>query len=382
MSDTPTTSKDTKRQWLSTVLGVKLPRAGGAVQPGDSNGAVSGKRGAPAGNAQVEAAPEAVPPPVAIGGGMSPVDMKEEDIAAEIMDKQVAILVGWHIALQVFDKTMTSSADAEASPDFQKVVVGYFADKLMGAIMKHAPGASELDAVVKGLDGEYQRAAAAGESAKLRDFVIQHAKAIGKLHQRILSERQGFISAVRARREAVEAPKPVKSGRKSGKWGPAEPTREENDLAMMRMALMDTLENVDKALSVSNSETLFRVLSEEWIRNAKVRGGMGTRFPAVVVIRLNPNYTVKDAHIQGSGGQKLAEQLLKDAGPQGVDVFRLQAPRRILLMAENGWPSAILSLDANNRDISTGSIAEGDTESLKKYVMSKGLPPTKKLTGD
>jgi hypothetical protein len=45
--------------------------------------------------------------------------------------------------------------------------------------------------------------------------------------------------------------------------------------------------------------------------------------------------------------------------PGGVDVFRLQAPRRILLLAENSWPSAILSLDANNRDISTGSIAEG-----------------------
>jgi hypothetical protein len=123
--------------------------------------------------------------------------------------------------------------------------------------MKHAPGASELDALVKGLDGEYQRATAARESAKLRDFVIQHAKAIGKLHQRILSERQGFISAVRARREAVEAPKPVKSGRKSGKWGPAEPSKEENDLALMRMALMDTLENVDKVLSVSTSEALF-----------------------------------------------------------------------------------------------------------------------------
>jgi hypothetical protein len=108
---------------------------------------------------------------------------------------------------------------------------------------------------------------------------------------------------------------------------------------------------------------------------------MGNRFQAVVVIRLNPNYTILDAHIQGAGGQKLAEQLLKDS-PGGVDVFRLQAPRRILLMADNGWPSAILSLDANNRDTSTGSIAEGDTGSLKKYVMSKGLPLTTKLAGD
>lgn len=322
--------------------------------------------------------------PVSSGGQietMPAAGMKDEDIAAEVMDKQVAILVGWRTALQVFDKTMTSSADAEATPDFQKVIVGYFADKLMGAIVEHAPGASELDALVKALDGEFQRASAAGASAMLRDFVVQHAKAIGKLEQATFAKRQGFISAVRARREAIEAPKPVESGRKGKKSLALQSSKEADAYGMMRMVLMDTLQRVDKVLSASTPELLFKVLSEEWIRHATVRGGMGMRFQAVVVIRLNPNYTIMDAHIQGSGGQKLAEQLLKDS-PDGVDVFRLQAPRRILLMADNGWPSIILSLDADNRDLSTGSYAEGDTDSLKKHVLSKGLPPTTKLAGD
>src|SRR5262249_29154197 len=149
----------------------------------------------------------------------------------------------------------------------------------------------------------------------------------------------------------------------------------------MRLVLMDMLASVDRILGVSTTESLFRVLSEEWIRHAKVSGAMGMKLDAVVIIRLNPNYTILDAKIQGAGGQKLAEQLLKDS-PGGVDVFNLQAPRRILLMAENGWPKAILSLDVNNHDTSTGSFAEGDTTSLYKYVMSKGLPLTKNLKGD
>src|SRR5688572_10318969 len=240
---------------------------------------------------------------------MAPVDMKDEDIAAEIMDKQSAILEGWLTALLNFDKTLTSSSDADATPDFQKVITGYFAEKLMGALMEHAPGASELDAIGKALTGEVERASAAGASAKLRDFVIQHHKAIGKLKQKVLSERQGFISAVRARREALEGGAGGGSKGKKPNWK-VEQTKESDDYGMMRMALLDTLEKVDKTLARSTPEVLFQVLSEQWIKSSKVRGGMGTSFQAVVVIRLNPNYSVKDAHIQGSGGQKLAEQLL------------------------------------------------------------------------
>jgi hypothetical protein len=45
MSDTDH-FQDTKRQWLSTVLGVKLLAVAGG-QPGNSNGSVSPKPGTP-----------------------------------------------------------------------------------------------------------------------------------------------------------------------------------------------------------------------------------------------------------------------------------------------------------------------------------------------
>ena len=58
-----------------------------------------------------------------------------------------------------------------------------------------------------------------------------------------------------------------------------------------------------------------------------------------------------------------AEQLLYDS-PAGVDVFGLKVWREIKLMAENGWPAAILTLDANNQNISDNNIMSGNHEAL------------------
>ena len=62
----------------------------------------------------------------------------------------------------------------------------------------------------------------------------------------------------------------------------------------------------------STPESIFRVLTEEWIRGSTVKQGWATK-EASVVIRMNRDLSVKDAHIQGTGGQKIAEQLVKDA---------------------------------------------------------------------
>lgn len=366
---------DAKIKWLSAVLGIAISRPSDPVSSKSNEDDASG--GAP-GNAP------GAPQLIAIPDSMSPSGMNDEDIAAAIMDKQDAILRGWQTALLVFDKVMNSSSDAEATPEFQKVVLGHFSEKVMGALLQHAPGAAELDALVQGLSAEAARAAAASASATLRDFVVQHAQAIGRVMQALLSQRQGFISAVHARRDAYEAlskARQIPKGAKAHKGVVIASSKADDDYALMRMSLLDTLEAVDAVLGRSSSQALFRVLSEEWVRSGKVAVGLGVHVAATIIIRLNQRYGIIDAHIQGPGGQKLAEQLLKDA-PEGVDVFSLRAPRRILLMAENGWPEITLSLDANNRDISSGTFGEGDTNKLRRYVLSKGLPTTKKLSGD
>ncbi len=365
------TLSDAQRKWMQAFFG----QGGGSSAVPPADGAVARPGGGGDGKPAVAPIPDSLPKSVPHTG------MKDEDIAAKIMDFQSAILIGWQSALSVFMTTMSSSADADASPDFQKTLGEFVSQKLMGVLLAKSPFVTDLAAVAGALAGETQRAAAAGASATLRDFVNEHTKAIARLNQAVLTQRQDFISAVREKREAVEPPASGSGKKKSGKWDAAKPSDADNDYAMMRMGLMDTLAAVDSLRKASSSEALFRVLSEEWIRHAQFKGGMGVKFDAMVMIRLDPGYKIMDARIKGTGGQKLAEQLLKES-PDGVDVLGLKTKRVISLMAENGWPKAQLTLDANGRDISTGSIAEGQSDALYKYIMSKGLPKTKALTGD
>ena len=316
------------------------------------------------------------------------VDMPDEDIAAEIMDKQLKILDSWKSALKIFFTTMTSSADAEAKPNYQNAMVSYVTDKLIGEMVKRAPGMSEISAVAKAMEGEYKRAAAASTSATLRDFVNQQERAVDSAGRVIVGQRNAFIAAVRSRRVAAgidERGQPAgsaKGGKGGTKGGHVEVNPPQLEAwSMMRVNLMDMLDAVNKVFAESTTERLMKVLSEGWIAQGTTYAGMGIRVPAVIIIRLNPDRSLKDAHLEGSGGQKLAEELLKEF-PEGVDVFGFKTRRRIVHYADNGWPQVILELDANNRDLSTGAIAEGDTSGLYKYVMSHRLPPTKKLTGD
>ena len=147
------------------------------------------------------------------------------------------------------------------------------------------------------------------------------------------------------------------------------------------MILVETMEQMDSLQKKSTPGILYRMLSEEWIRQARITRSLGIKYAANVIIRLKKDYSIKDAHIEGPGGQKIAEQMLRDS-PNGVDVFKLKVPRRIVVYADNGWPSAILSLDANNRNVNVGSFAEGDSGRLFRYVMANDLPPTRELTGD
>ena len=126
---------------------------------------------------------------------------------------------------------------------------------------------------------------------------------------------------------------------------------------------------------------MLRLLTEQWVRSSSVNIGAGQKLPAAIHVILNPDYSIKEAHFQGPDTQKLAEQMIKDT-PEGVDILAMKVPKVIILHAGNGWPAATLSLDANNRDKSSGAPGEGDSSALLRYIQSKGLPPATKLTGD
>ncbi|WP_372771990.1 DUF4157 domain-containing protein [Mangrovibacterium sp.] len=305
-------------------------------------------------------------------------EKSDESLANDIMNTQIAILEGWNTALEVFDKVLTSASDQETKPDFNKVVKAFFEDKLMGALLSHSkiPGAGDAFALLGKLTDEMGRATVALESARLRDFYVEYKKAIGKMKQAIFSIKSDFADQVTSTRVKME----VAEGN-TQKGGVSSTSSPESDAyGLMRMYLVELRDQLNVQLSVSTPEILFRTLSEEWIRQSQIRGSLGIKYRAVVIIRTKKDYSVMNAEIQGTGGQKIAEQLLKDS-PGGVDVFSLRVPRRIIVYADNGWPSAILNLDENNQNTNVGSYAEGNAGAVERYVKTNGLPPTTKLSG-
>lgn len=336
-----------------------------------------------------EAVPEAVPKIPGADLGVLAAQMTDEELARGIMDKQYAILDGWDTALENFDQVLTSSSDKEANPDFAHAVVKFISEEVVGDVLKLATDSEAIGwgfkLLVK-LKEEAERAEKAEASATIRDFYVEHKTAIGKMKMSTLSGKEEFAAAARIRSEAVLAAAsggstPGSSHKKGKPSAELALSKEADAYGLMRMSMVDAYSKLDTRVEASSPEKLFVTLSEEWIRHAAIPGAWGIKSQAVVVIRLNKDYTIMDAHIQGEGGQKIAEQLLKD-NPDGVNVFNLEVPRRVLMVADNGWPSAILELDENDNNLSQGSYLEGDTDTLYRNLMAKGLPPTKKLTGD
>ena len=313
------------------------------------------------------------------------VEKRDEELARDIMNTQLAILEGWDTALENFDKVLTSASDKETKPNFNKVIKSFLEDKLMGELISRtkSPAAVDAFALFNKLTDEIKRASAASESAALRDFYVQHRTAIGKLKQQILQLETDFEVKVRQTREKMEVAERISMQDKKDKEkavATIASSRASDEYGLMRLHLVETLTQLNNRLKISTPKNLFRMLSEKWIRLATI-GRLRNKLPAVVLIRLKKDYSIINAHIQGAGGEKIAKQLLEDS-PNGVDVFNLKVRRTIILEADNGWQIGVLKLDANNRNLNKGARVEGKWWEVERFVMTNGLPPTKKLTGD
>jgi hypothetical protein len=285
---------------------------------------------------------------------------KDDDVLAEgIFDEEHEILNQWAAALDVFDKVLESSSDKATRPDFKKVVVEFFKDKIIGELAKKSNihGASEAIDLLKKLEDEVKRAEAAKESADLRDFYVQHKRAVADLEKAVIGMKSNFVTWVR------KTPK--------------------SQHALMRNDLVTLFEDVDTRFKATNQESLYRSLSEAWIAGSTTTA-ISTKVPAFIVIRVvGRDLKVVSAEIKGPGGQKIAEQLLKDS-PDGVDLISMAVPRNILWFRspEDMYFSAVVKLDADSNLINEGSYIEGNYMPLYTRIMGEGLEPAKKVTGD
>lgn len=302
----------------------------------------------------------AKPPEALVDTGEVPVTEKDDDVLAEgIFDEEHEVLNQWSLALDSFDKVMTSSSDKSTRPDFKGVVVDFFEEKILGELVKRSkiPGLSDTIDLLKKIDAEAKRAQTAQESASLRDFFVNHKRAVADLMRVVIETKSNFVARVR------KTPK----------------SRHE----AMRSSLVTLFEDVDSRLKEATQESLFTQLSEAWI-GASTTTDISTKVPAYIVIRIaGPSCKVLNAVIHGPGSQVIAEQLLKDS-PAGVDVFGMAVPRRVLWYRSDGEPyfTAVARLDRENNLTNEGSYVEGPYQALYQRLISGGLEPTKKLTGE
>lgn len=323
------------------------------------------------------------------GGG----DLEDEDLANQVMGFQHAILTGWQTALSNFLVVLESKSDKDSSPDFQKAMGKFFLEKAVGKIGSVATWAlgevSEkatkpvefgLDAL-KALNEEVKRAEEAKESATLRDFYVQHNTSIGKMRQAVEAGTPMIVARVGKIRDAMFRATDTKKGR-----GVVAMNDAADKYATMRMVLSDAYAEVQARAQFSTPENIFRLLTEEWIRGNTVKEGWDTK-EASVVIRMNKDFSIKDAHIQGTGGQKIAEQLAKDAEADhagGVNFYQMQIRKEIEYYGnDDSYATAYVHLFEDNH---IHDYINGDVEAAKvwDYIRSNGAQAltTKKVEGD
>ena len=294
-------------------------------------------------------------------------EMTDEVLAGFIMDTQLGILDAWDSALDIFHIVLTSASDKSTKPDFLKVIRKFFRDDVMRELISKAkiPGAGKAFSFLLKLEEELDRTIKARESATLRSFCVDYKQVIADLKLTWPAKKATFLTDVEKTAKQV-----------------TEDIASQSEYGLMRMNMIDLAEKLKFHLEISTSENLFRKLSEEWIRQTTIpsRDAWGTA--AYVQIRIEEDFSIRDAKIKGPGGQKIAEQMLEDS-PEGVDVFNLKV-RRIILYYKGGnkeYSSAIVKLDENGNLVNEGGFAQGNYDLIYRILIHRGLPPTKNLSG-
>jgi hypothetical protein len=133
---------------------------------------------------------------------------------------------------------------------------------------------------------------------------------------------------------------------------------------------------------------VFLLICQEWIRNTMYRKSAGLitsatpSAPALVRISVNKDYGVRRVELLCHGGQKIAEQLLKNAGGAGLRPYAWPVPRRILYFVDSGsWPNEFINLTSDGRWVQQGSIAESTVRAVLEHVRRYGLDATAKVEG-
>ncbi len=298
--------------------------------------------------------------PGAVSPTAVPSDQKSVDtLIIDIFNSEMQVLTAWSGALTQFQVVMSSHADAEGVPDFVGAVMKHVGDQVITKIAGQVPGLSYAKGVLDKVVKEYERAREARTSAQLRDFLVRFT---AELTNAMNDLGRGFGDY----KHMVETA--------YAKAGPDEKKQ-------YQKALADHLNSLDR--NWTNLTNVFLLICQEWIRNTTHKEYRVAN-PAFVRISVNKDYSVRKVEILCPGGQKIAEQLLKNAGGTGLRTHSWPVPRRFLYFVDSGsWPNAIINLTTDGRWAQIGNIAENSSQGtvVLDYIRRNGLAASTKVTG-
>jgi len=309
--------------------------------------------------------------PSTVGPTAIPAEQKSvENLIIDIFNSEQQVLTAWSGALTQFQVVMNAHSDAEGVPDFVGAVMKHVGDqiisKMVGNLAEKVPGVSFAKGVLETVTKEYERAREARSSAQLRDFLVSFTGALTNAMNDLGRAFGDYKQMVETAYERAGA----------------------DEKKQYQKALADHLNSLDRYWT--NVTNVFQLICQEWIRNTMysksagwVSGGTSPA-PAWVAISVNKDYSVRGVELSCQGGQKIAEQLLKNAGTAGLRPHAWPVPRRILYFADSSsWPNAFINLNADGRWVQQGSIAENSSVGsvVLAHIRQSGLDATTKVTG-
>lgn len=300
-----------------------------------------------------------------------PSELSYEELIEDNINIVEAMLDNYDRALDQFDKVMTSASAKEAEKKgvgaiLLSEVTKMVAEKVTDLALEEFPGAKTLyestKKLIEAVEKEEKRAAAAGYSHDLAVFVTDIRTQIGKLKTNFRE------SIVQIKHDAHKAQKA------------RDPAAREASRTVARLYNQSLRSQVAGTFSEAG---LYQMMAERWISGSVIEAE--TKAKGYVFIRLNKDWKVVVAHIHAPGGERLAEQLLREQGGT-VNLNELKVRREVEFMPEElTWVNATFDESGHGGNVTENILAQKNPAYLKTFATKMttiGIPPTTKLTGD
>ena len=303
---------------------------------------------------------------------VSAIPNKDKDpmtLAIGIYEAELITLEAWRSSLDQFGEVMKAVSDKEGTADFSTVLQKHIENKLLANLAAVASPVSFLVGLMDGLVAENKRAKEARDAARLRDFIFQFQRSLTDARVKLSLKKDDYFHQVK-NYQGTEA-----------------------DKSAFKKQLVEYLDRLEKMIEEGwlTGKHIFRLWAFEWIRNTtRADPNVSTRVSggpteSMVIVWVDYGDKVEKARIRAPGGQKIAEQFLKDADGAGLRPYEWPVRRMIIYYGKNNSPLAYGKLTAQGtRDGRNRNVA-GDREDVADIKFNRLLasrPTTKDVKGE